>query len=64
MRLKTYKFKVVETLEKIVEVEAFSYDEALEEVECDYYDGHIELDYNHISKTDFIRVRDVKKKGC
>ena len=44
--MKTYKLELVETLSRIVEVEAESYEEALEKLEDDYNNQRIILDSN------------------
>ena len=51
--MKTFYISVTETLNKIVEVQAESSEEALRKAEDAYYNGEIELDYNDMVDTDF-----------
>ena len=51
--MKTFKFEIIETLSRIVEIEAENYDSALDEVSTMYSEGEIVLDssdfiYNEI----------------
>ena len=51
--MKTYYISVTETLNKIVEVQAESSEEALRKVEDAYYNGEIVLDSEDFVDTDF-----------
>ena len=54
--MNTYKIKIVETLEKVIEVLANSQEEAISAVEYDYKNEKHILDYNNHKSTDFIIV--------
>ena len=51
--MKTYYISVTETLNKIVEVQAESSEEALRKAEDAYYNGEIVLDSEDFVDTDF-----------
>ena len=56
--MKKYQIQITETLQRVVEVEANSYDEAEDKVNEDYRNGDIVLDYNDYQDTEIERYGD------
>lgn len=52
----TYKIKIIETLSRVIEVEADDYYEALDQVENDYQKGDIVLDYEDFDEVEFFKI--------
>lgn len=56
--MKTFKIEIVETLSRVVEVQADNIDEALLKVEYDYNTAEIVLDYGDHIDTEFNDITD------
>lgn len=63
--IKKYKIEIEEVLQKIVEIEANSLDEALDIVQNKYYNQEYILDYDDYKGVDFKEYKDeiIKKKN-
>jgi hypothetical protein len=62
MNNKIYKIKINEILEKIVDVEARNFLEALDKIKKMYEENEIILDDSNYVKTKFIHVKDEDKR--
>lgn len=62
MNNKIYKIKIDEILEKIVDVEARNFLEALDKIKKMYKENEIILDDSNYVKTKFIHVKDEDKR--
>jgi len=62
MNNKIYKIKINEILEKIVDVEARNFLEALDKIKKMYKENEIILDDSNYVKTKFIHVKDEDKR--
>mgnify|MGYP002862345115 FL=1 len=51
--MKTYKVEIIETLSRVVEQDAETYEDAQDLVEEKYNNDEIELDYRHLEGTEY-----------
>lgn len=56
--MKTFKFEIIKTLSRIVEIDAESYDDALSEVHTMYSEGEIVLDADDFVNSEINRYED------
>jgi hypothetical protein len=56
--METYKIEVKETLSRIIEIDANSFDEALEDVQKMYKNEEIILDNDDFVEVEFVHVND------
>ena len=56
--MKTFKFEIIETLSRIIEIDAENYDDAFDEITTMYAEGEIVLDADDFVNSEINRYED------